>query len=158
MSAAIIGETVLGLLIPVSTIKSVTTNTKAVSAKAKIDKGIRHLTKGMDLTLSGVIDLIELEIDKLLDTETSSLSDEELANFKEIVDKVHPLITGLTGSDFPTETLNLISKMNERINLWLNLERQMRDGLAVPKTIDLQKIDKAVNTGKKDFGASWVEA
>ncbi len=158
MSAAIIGNKFVEILLPISMVKNAKTNVKLASAKVKMNKGMDTIQKGVELTLSGVDDLVDEQINRLLDTEDPSLSDQEAKELQNVLDQASELLSYINDLDMPASTVFALKKSCEKLDLMLNLEMQMRENLALPATINLKGIEKAVNSSQKDFGDSWVEA
>ncbi|MBB1322112.1 hypothetical protein [Shewanella sp. SR43-8] len=159
MTAATIHDHLLGIFLPFSTMKAIKQNAKKANAKRKLDKGIKLILEGLQLSLEGLNEFLEDTIETLMREQSPSLSDADLAEAIELLDQMSSFKALLQEeAGFPKLLINECSKCIERYNMYLNIERQMHDNLAVPTKIDIEELHKVIKKEKKEFAITWVEA
>lgn len=146
-------------MLPLKMLEGLVKSAKQAKSKAKIDKGMKMMMKGMSLICEGAIDAIDEHIDTLIKTDKPQWSDAEFAEMLAVSDWVFNYLPEvIKGVDVKADSKVLIAKFIERMSMCVNLERQMRDGLAVPAVINIDEINRAVKSSSKGNLLAWVEA
>lgn len=146
-------------MLPLKMLEGLVKSAKQAKGRAKLNKGMKMMLKGMSLICEGAIDAIDEDIDTLIKTGQSQLSDDEFAKMLAASDWIANFLPEMMeGVEVGGDSMALAAKLIERLNILVNLERQMRDGLAVPAVINIDEINRAVKSSSKGNLLAWVEA
>ncbi|MCS6128873.1 hypothetical protein G3485_17290 [Shewanella baltica] len=146
-------------ILPIKLFEGLAVKAKQAQTQKKLKKGMSMILNGLALVCEGASEALDSTIDKLLKTEQSQCSDAEFEGLVNSLESVMPLFSEMLKSDiFDAKTTAMLGSFIERMNIFVNLERQMRDGLAMPASLDLEEVNRAVTSGIKGNFFAWSEA
>lgn len=146
-------------ILPLKLFEGLAVKAKQAQTQKKMQKGMSMIFNGLALVCEGASEALDSTIDKLLKTEQPQCTDAELKGLIDYLESFLPLISEMLQSDtFDAKTTAIFGSFIERLSIYVNLERQMRDGLALPASLDLEEVNRAVTASKKGNFFAWVEA
>lgn len=146
-------------ILPLKLFEGLAVKAKQAQTQKKMQKGMSMVFNGLALVCEGASEALDSTIDKLLKTEQSQCSDAEFEGLVNSLESFMPLLSEMLKSDtFDEKAKVMLGSFIERMSIYVDLERQMRDGLAMPASLDLEEVNRAVTASKKGNFFAWVEA
>ncbi|WP_345852542.1 hypothetical protein [Shewanella algae] len=162
MAVAAISDKLLGVILPMKVLaEEASSNAKRLRSKSKMNKGLQMITKGLRITCEGVNEILEETINEIMVKQKPNCSEEELAQVSSVTQQFDPFLDLIVGQDdslIQEDVIEQICKLKERLTIYINIERQLHENLAIPASINIEAINKAVKNNTKGIEETWVEA